>query len=389
VQRFLVKSERILVILFLLLIPTQLGKHFWIDGSYVMGSRIDYLSPTLYLIDCVWILLFLISNLRGWKKQTIGFEVIMAVSLVLMNVMVAENKMVAVYRWIRIGQCFWMLNYFWQNKKEIKGLVVKIIPWWIGTEVLLGWMQVASGGSIGGVWYWLGERRFNFNTVGIAQMSLNGEGLVRAYGTFSHPNSLAGFLVVVLALWMRIKKKNIFWWAVFFFGVSGILICGSRTVWAVTTVLIIAKLVRWKRAVGLIMIGVGLVILAISSGMVGGWDKESWNKRVVLNEAAVEMVKENLWLGVGAGNFLVKLPKYQSSGPYWWQPVHNVPLLVVSEIGLLGVMGLGWILRKFLILNKSQMVLLGVVVVTGMVDHYWVTLPQNNWLLVVVLALMG
>lgn len=28
------------------------------------------------------------------------------------------------------------------------------------------------------------------------------------------------------------------------------------------------------------------------------------------------------------------------------------------------------------------------ILATGMVDHYWLTLPQNNWLLVVFLALL-
>ena len=39
--------------LLLLLLPTQLGKHFWPTFSYVLGTRVDYLSPTLYLTDII------------------------------------------------------------------------------------------------------------------------------------------------------------------------------------------------------------------------------------------------------------------------------------------------------------------------------------------------
>jgi len=387
VKDFWKKSERVLVIIFLLIIPTQLGKHFWTEGSYVMGTRVDYLSPTLYLVDGVWIIMFLVSSLRSRPKLRMNFGLAVTLVLVLMNVVVAENKIIAIYRWLRIGQGWWTLNYFWRNKERLKKLIIKIIPWWIGVEVTLGWMQMVTGGSMGGFWYWLGERRFNFNTVGIAQMSVNGEGFLRAYGTFSHPNSLAGSLAAALILWTKVKRKNVFWWVVMFLGISGIVICGSRTVWVVMIIAMILSLIKWKRKIGLVLIGVGLVILVNSSGLVGGWDKESWSKRMVLNKAAVEMIKDNLWLGVGAGNFLVKLVKYQESGPYWWQPVHNIPLLVTAEIGVLGILWLGWVLNKFF--KKTNIILIGIILITAMVDHYWVTLPQNSWLLVVVLALMG
>lgn len=148
------------------------------------------------------------------------------------------------------------------------------------------------------------------------------------------------------------------------------------------------------RRAGKIWLLGGLILMIIFWLNLGGWDKDSFGKRMTLNKAAVEMVKENLWLGVGAGNFLVKLPKYQQNGPYWWQPVHNIPLLIISEIGILGVMEIGWILMKVTSYElraniKKNWVVIGVILITGLVDHYWVTLPQNSWLLVVVLATMG
>src|ERR1035437_9579523 len=43
--------------LLLLFLPTQFGKHFWPNFSYVYGIRIDYLSPTLYFTDVLIILI--------------------------------------------------------------------------------------------------------------------------------------------------------------------------------------------------------------------------------------------------------------------------------------------------------------------------------------------
>ena len=61
------KAENFLLILFLLLIPTQLGKHFWPDWSSVLGIRIDYLSPTLYLVDIVWLVWVMVKTITNYK----------------------------------------------------------------------------------------------------------------------------------------------------------------------------------------------------------------------------------------------------------------------------------------------------------------------------------
>jgi O-antigen ligase len=44
-------------------------------------------------------------------------------------------------------------------------------------------------------------------------------------------------------------------------------------------------------------------------------------KRGQLNLAAVEMIRESPWFGVGLGNFLVKLPEFQRNNQiFWFQP---------------------------------------------------------------------
>ena len=53
--------NKILFFLFLLFLPTQLGKHFFLDFSYLSGVRVDYLAPTIYLTDTI-IFLCAIAN---------------------------------------------------------------------------------------------------------------------------------------------------------------------------------------------------------------------------------------------------------------------------------------------------------------------------------------
>src|SRR5476651_2543095 len=47
--------------LLILFLPTQLGKHFWPNFSFVYGIRVDYLSPTIYISDILFVLLFFLS----------------------------------------------------------------------------------------------------------------------------------------------------------------------------------------------------------------------------------------------------------------------------------------------------------------------------------------
>ena len=206
--------------LFLLLIPTQLGRHFWPEWSYVLGIRIDYLSPTLYLLDVVWILLIIFNFIKNppltppltrrgklIREYLFSFKNLLILGFVGVNVLVAANPWVAVYKWLRVGQILITFFYFRKNKELIKEKLIKVIPCWIIFESLLAVAQMANNGSLNGIFYWLGERSFTFNTIGIAQMSVFGNGLIRSYGTFSHPNSLAGFLLVSLLIWFLLKPN--------------------------------------------------------------------------------------------------------------------------------------------------------------------------------------
>lgn len=400
------KLEKSLLVLFLLLIPTQLGKHFWPSWSGVLGMRIDYLAPVIYLVDIVWLgwlmVRCLTANYQFSLKKYLTFENFICLAVIGLNILIATSREVALYKWIRIGQ--WWISYrILKNQRlEIKKYLKWIIPVWIIGESLLGWAQIVSGQNLGGLFYWLGERRFNFNTVGIAQMSVMGEGILRAYGTFSHPNSLAGFLLVSWLMFQSLlnqsfekgegKTKNVGYWIVWWMGLAGILISGSRIVWLLTGLILIKNLnIKKIFLIGVLVIGAGWIISwnYRLSDFLGGWDVNGLEKRLNLNIAAMEMVRKNIMLGLGAGNFLIKLPEYQRQSRFFWlQPVHNVFLLALAEIGVLGIVVCTY---KFFssglnnLLNKNKWIWV-VVLLTGMIDHYWLTLPQNSWLLAIFLV---
>ncbi len=397
--------ERFLTFFWLLLIPTQLGRHVWLNESSVLGIRVDYLSLIFYATDIAWLLW--VWTQRKKIKIELNFFVLIMLLFMGINVIFAEAKVVAVYRWIRIWQ--WWLT--WQlvilNKLKIKEYLLKIVPWWIVGESFLGLAQIVKGGSINGLLWWLGERRFVYGGIGIAQMRILDEAWIRAYGTFSHPNSLAGFLLLAWWWFRRQKSKinQVWYWVVSWSAVLGIILTGSRTVWVMSLGMLIAeqfinKKKFWldKKFLGntFLICGVVMLILGVVSidyrvsDFLGGWDVSSLQKRELLGVAAVRMIKASPLFGVGAGNFMVSLPKYQVGNFYWMQPVHNIVLLIWSEIGLIGIV-------MFLILGAEMVKkinwrkcwwLLVIVGITGMVDHYWVSLPQNSWLLAIILGVI-
>ncbi len=407
------KCEKIVFFVLLFLLPTQLGKHFWFDWSLVWGMRVDYFSPTFYLVDMVWLIWVVLILVKNFKKERkkVKFEVFWVIILILVNILVANNRWVAGYKWLRLGQLFWVWSWVTENKRTVKNGLLKVIPWWLIVEGILAIGQVSKGGSLNGWWWFLGERKFDFNTIGIAQMSVVDMGLVRAYGTFSHPNSLAGFLLVSLIWWVKnfslFRSSNyqrVKWWVVFWLGLVGIFLAGSRTIWLLTLGFLIflgwnSKVNIKKKVKGLAFLVLLVIVLIKMIGFnyplvnfLGGWDENGLIKRGQLNLAALQMIKKSPWFGVGLGNFLANLPEFQKNNQiFWFQPVHNVLLLLVSEIGLLGFGVMGWVLgrkwdwKKW---DKWIWIILGVIFVSGMVDHYWFTLPQNMWLLTLVFGII-
>lgn len=377
----------------------------------MVGVRIDYLSIIFYLTDLMW-LGWILKNKESKKilnPNIFSFQNLILIIFVGINIIFAGARWVALYRWLRIGQWWLTIKLLNKNKKEIKSYLTKIIPWWIVVEAFLSLAQIVKGGSLNGIWWWLGERRFMYGGIGIAQFRVFDQASIRAYGTFSHPNSLAGFLLLAWWWWkkeIRDEKRDsrVWYWIINWSAVMGIALSGSRIVWVITLILlIIENVVRLKKE-GLkkilgsvfLFLGVSCLILGVISinyrisDFVGGWDTDSIKKRELLALSAIKMIRKTPLFGVGAGNFVVNLPKYPTGNFYWMQPVHNLFLLAWAEIGILGIIMLIYNFQSmFIKLTKNKYWWLWVIVgVTGFFDHYWLTLPQNSWLLAIILGLI-
>ena len=388
----------------ILLLPTQIGRHFWPQESYLLGLKIDYLSPTIYLTDILILgtVFFWLVSLSWLKVRNMINKrlFLLIIFLLLVNVLIAVNPLVASYKVLKLAEFLLFGLYIVKNKITPKQIFLPLSLSLVAT-LIVALLQFWKQGSLNGIWWFLGERTFNSSTPGIATAIFNHQLVMRPYATFPHPNALAGFslIVSILLLGNVSKKRKIVWIqaTLFICGMVVVAISFSRTAWFATlaglTVYLMRKVnhVNGKIFLTVCLILITLLLVDISLPLSG---HQAFDQRKDLLVAAWQMVKESPLLGIGLNNFL---PVYaanwlNNAQTFWLQPVHNIFVLTAAEAGLVGIAGLTFFLTKsFLKVKKDNksalMIALFLIMITGLTDHYWLTLQQNQLLLTLVLAL--
>lgn len=386
------KLNKILFFLFIFFLPTQFGKHFFLPFSYVSGVRVDYLAPTIYLLDIIIFLLAIINLktvIKFFNKRV--FLIIFLLSLI--NVFFSKSVPLATYGFVKIIEFFIVIS-LGQIMLTILRKKIILIGLFIMTffQFLIVFLQIFLHHSINGFFYYFGERLINLSTPGIAKISLFGQELLRPYGTFSHPNSLAGFFLLLYFYVLVEKKfskylilKNIF---LLF---SSLIIFLSFSKIAIITYLLLTIIYHFMsiKKCRLCLISRIVTLLMISAVfLIGKGDPVSLQKRIELVKTSLSIIIKYPLLGVGISNYLLSQAEYPSNYSYFFnQPVHNIFLLFLSERGLL--IG-GYFIYLFIkkmgktVIENPYIFL--TIMITGMFDHYWLTLNQNFILLALILS---
>lgn len=382
----------LLLIILVVFFITQLGYHWWPDWSLVRGVRIDYLSPTIFASDILLVILLLIVLLT-FKKKWSSISLKLPPAFIWLTLYLLIICLKSKFLWLSL---YWSGRYLqpfiisfaiavflkcFKNSgiNFIRNAVAVAIVFLVG---LSSW-QILSNQSSG--WFWaLGERDFNLSTPNIAKLTLWGKTFLRPYATFSHPNALAGWL---LAAGLFLEGRNNFGKIAKILAGIGILFSGSKT--AILTAIIATLITRIK---SLNSAAVKFMFFLWSSvSVLAVWSlttinfKSSILERFELAKSALAMVAKNPIWGVGPGLFLVNLPDFLPRRLWLIQPVHNAPLLILTELGIVGLVLYGWLLKSLFsaesLKNKRFLALILAVFLTAMTDHYWITSPQNRILL--------
>lgn len=341
------KLEKLVFYSLVFLLPTQLAYHFWPDYAFIFGIRVDYLAPAVYLTDLLVVFLVAVSRTKVKTVYLLAFSL-----FALFNIYFSISPWASFWKWLKILELIFFAKYVFDNQNFVKAkMFVNVFSLSLLTISLIGILQFLLGRTVGWPLSLLGERTFSISTPGIALESIFGRDRLRAYSIFSHPNSFAGYLFVsVLFLFFAtsFKKTKMFWLTVLVSGLA-FLLTFSLSAFAAS--------------------GVGLPLAFLKFKL----NATEISERLQLIKVSRDVVSKNFLTGTGLNTFV-----YQNR---MMQPVHNIFLLVLSEAGIFGLMPVLFLLYKLL----RKYFLIGLfVLVTGLFDHYWMTLQQNLLLLALV-----
>lgn len=417
--------KSLLFSLSVLLLPIQLGKHFWPQFSLVLGSRVDYLSPTLYLSD-IFICLFIIISY--WEEK-IFFQPRVAIFLIFLSIGIylSSSPLAGWYGLLKLTEMLlfgFAVRKFLSNKEGFSLLSV-LFSISVICESVLAFLQFFLHRSIGGFFYFLGERSFSSTTPGIANVSVNGSLILRPYATFPHPNVLAGFLVISLIIifeglvFARKNKEKVFYISSLFLGTIALFISFSR----IATILWLSLLIyfsiylltrkEFHKEITTVITLFSLICVfllgaigfpsVVAHVMTTSIAEESVVDRIILSSASIQMAKMHPFFGVGLLNFLQSLPNISPvTNLASLQPVHNIFLLMLAEGGFIGFGFACWFLIKtvaglFSSYKKTKaqdrfsiviaFFLISSIITLGLIDHYFMTLQQGQLLFSLVLGI--
>ena len=382
------------------------GNDILLYNPYVEGVYVNYLVPTLSILDLGVILLLLSSLLHnGWQWFVDIFKrygivlPLFVVFLWLQNVLLNDplSFLNSARLILYILGFLSLLEFFKEGKKKYLEplLVVSVIS--VLIQGIIGILQFTVGSSLG--LGFLGESQVVSGMQGSSFVTLGGEVFLRAYGTFPHPNLLAGYLLfnILLALTFinyENGKCKILPYILLLLSLTSLLFTFSRvSILLAVLVLIVyfgAKIIKGKLFVFSLPLFFERFVNLFSSG------DTSWEDRVKLVRSSLRIIKENWLSGIGIGNFVKGMegdvPR-SVNNVLLLQPVHNFFLLIFSELGLIGFGLYMWLLVDVCRKNIVKITLFGVLVLVCIFvlisfDHYSFSLPQGIMLLFLLLLLL-
>jgi O-antigen ligase len=322
------------------------------------------------------------------------------------------SSLLGVLRIVEIVIVGWLISRFIARKNLSIHIPIILSISLIGVSCLTAW-QFFTQHSIGGLWYFLGERSFSMVTPGIANANLSGTLVLRPYATFPHPNVLAAFCVLLICFLLYFPARlthrllRLLLTTAVLLGSISTILSMSRTAISVLALVMSVWLLRFvtrsaKNNLLILLWGIGgFGVLVVSGTLTRFSSLRITDEAVVLREflstQALQMFNSNFWTGVGVSNFLPTLSlELDPLLPYRnFQPVHSLYLLILSETGVIGavlcIVGITFLLAKVWksrVHRLGRSMLLLCVLLLGATDHYFYTLHQGQLLLGFVLGVL-
>jgi len=418
------KLQKITFLLIVFFLSSQVGFHFWPEFSKVSGIRVDYLSPTFYLLDILIIIWLGLLGVLGWlRKIIVNIQNPLLKSLLLLfvlgliiNTFFARSQGAHVFGLIKFGE-LGLFGWFVAKtfKKKDISVFVRVFALSAIISFLLTIWQFMQQSSIGGLWYFLGERTFNISTIGISTVNL-GQQILRPYAAFPHPNVLAVFLLTAITLMIfRLPyEKNSFLKISFIAGIIlsivSLFLTFSRIIILLAICIVIyAIFTKGKRnalfivpalIIMFVLLNFVMPELLMSQFLFRGVDF-----RQELLTQSFQIFSNNPYFGIGLNNFFVhQVDLIKNISPILFQPPHNIFVIALLSLGIFGwwifpyifIRAVRDLLRKIRDIRAVReikdfyvgvLIILIAIIVVGMFDHFFLTLEQGQIMLALILGL--
>lgn len=180
---------------------------------------------------------------------------------------------------------------------------------------------------------------------------------LRAYGALSHPNIFGGYMVMAIVIctssyrhFNNAIRKYIP--GIFILLVAGLFVSFSRSAWIAFAIYMLYQLYLWrkkKQQIAKYWIFTSIIVMVlllvvylpiVQTRILGGSAHEvaSTQERIGSVEEALLLFKNHFLLGTGAGNYTAASYILDPGKNGWeYQPVHNIDLLLLVELGVVGL----------------------------------------------------
>ena len=339
--------------IFLFTFPFSFSFVVYEEFSYRFGNFNPWVTGFFYLpeflLGAVFIL-WLINKIRtkeyGLRTKRNWLWILLILFIINASVItiISGDLILLLFFLLRIFEAIVIYLLIVEELLPIK-TVVSILLGSALFQIVLGWFQWKMNHSVGLTL--IGEQNISPEIYNVAKIEGEGVKQIRPYGTFLHPNILAGYLMTIMLVSMPyLKKYGLLFWLIILTG--GIYFTQSTAAGLVTLIalgLIIlfsfVREIKTKRGISLIILVVLLLVNAWffqNSKMVKAGDS-SWQERLTQNTISREMYRNNI-LGVGVGDFTWEMENHslKKLSPWEFQPVHNTYYLILNEVGVQGLL---------------------------------------------------
>lgn len=424
---FLKQSFKYLFYLFIFVLP-------WQTKLILRSGDTNFTEISLYVSQLILFLVLITFFLYKYRRRDFdehipgvwyflaGLELFIFASF-----FVASDQVLAFYRYLVFLEAlglFYLLREgtLFKSYEEVylnKLVIIFVFLSSVLLQACLGIYQFLSQSTF--AFKYLGLAEHNPENMGVAVVEASSGRFLRAYGGFDHPNILGGVLAValILAAYLLAKKKvlnsnqeifeSIFLFIFYFFSIFALFFTFSRSAWIalivgllilMITIIFKKDLLMLGRFIALIFFSTILLfivaspyqdLVAVRISADSRLEQKSINERIDSIWQAKDLIKNNIVLGSGIGNYTNALSEQAGNKKPAWanQPVHNVFLLIFAENGIFALLFFIGFLICLILKDRREVFSWAIfisIIILLMVDHWLISLPFGVLFLFLILG---